>query len=716
MFAAVGRAVSRRPWWVIGCWLAAAVALIAVSPRISSVTTSDQSTFLPSGTESVRAMRLAAQAFPQAGGATGVIVVQRAGGTLTDADLAAIAGLAARLQAHRLAGVLGISFDPQGTVAPNRRVALLVAVFTGPATRPDVLDAVPVLRRETAAGLAGTGLSAGMTGEAAIAVDNKEAFAHAEKIVTGCTLALIVLLLLLIFRSPVAALLPLFTVGLVYGVATALVAAGARLFAVRFGAELPTLLTVVLFGIGTDYLLFLLFRYRERLRAGDSPGEAIGAAVERIGEAIASAALAVVAAFAALALASLRFFSTLGPALAVGVAVMLLAALTLVPAVVTVAGRWIFWPARAARSPRPSRFVYIGRLVARRPVPVIVGCVLLLGALATGLGTLRASYDPVAQLPAGTEAARAYDELRGGFPAGELNPTDVYLHGQQPISAAELTAFAGRLGSVSGVAGVRPPVLSADRRTGRVPLVLAAPPYSSTALDLVSGPLREQAGRAAPPGTTVLIGGPTMTNADIRRLTDHDFSLVFPVAAALFALILAGLLRAVAAPVYLVAMVVGGFAATLGAAAWAFGSGLAFSIPIVLYLFVTAIGTDYNILVTARLREELREGRPPREAAALAVRHAGPSVAAAAAILAGAFAALLIAGLPFFRQIGFAVAAGIAVVALVVSILLVPATTALLGRAAWWPSRPDRPRASHDIDVCVDADGSVNAWRGRATT
>ncbi len=135
-------------------------------------------------------------------------------------------------------------------------------------------------------------------------------------------------------------------------------------------------------------------------------------------------------------------------------------------------------------------------------------------------------------------------------------------------------------------------------------------------------------------------------------------------------------------------LVVAGFAAALGAAAALFRTDLAFSIPIVLYLFVTAIGTVYNILVTARLREEIREGRPPREAAALAVERAGPSVAAAAVILAGTFAALLVTGVPFFVQIGFAVTLGIVLVAFVVSTLLVPALSALAGRAAWWPGRP----------------------------
>ncbi len=166
--------------------------------------------------------------------------------------------------------------------------------------------------------------------------------------------------------------------------------------------------------------------------------------------------------------------------------------------------------------------------------------------------------------------------------------------------------------------------------------------------------------------------------------------MIFPVAGMLFVLILARLLRAVLAPIYLVVMVVGGFVATLGASALVFQrglghAGLAFTIPIMLYLFVTAIGTDYNILITARLREELRDGRSPRDAAALAITHAGPSVAAAALLLAGTFGALMVSGVPFFVEIGFAVTLGIVLVAVVVSLLLVPATTALFGRAAWWP-------------------------------
>ncbi|MCW2640117.1 MAG: hypothetical protein JWP76_2423 [Dactylosporangium sp.] len=714
MFAAIGRGVTRRPWLVIFSWVVLAIAIIAAAPKLADVTNSDQSAFLPKTTESARATALARTAFPDGQGASAVIVVKRHdGAALTTADLTAIGGLAQQLNAGKPAAVRGVLFDPALTVAPNHRVAVLATQFTGPAERQDVRDAVVALRARTDQALRPTSLAAGMTGQAAIAVDNKQAFADAEKIVTVVTLGLIVVLLLLIFRSPLAALLPLLTVGVVFGISTSLIAAAAKAFDFQVGQELPTMLTVVLFGIGTDYILFVLFRYRERLRAGDAPVDAIVAAVERVGEAIFSAAFAVIAAFGALVLATLGFFATLGPALAIGVAVMLLAALTLVPAIVALLGRRVFWPSKSAeRAPAATRFAAIGRFVARRPVTVIVASLVLLGGLAAGALTYHPDYDPIGQLPGSTEATRAYGNLKEGFPAGALNATDVYLRSDAPVDQAALGAFVHKIAAVPGVASAMPPKVSADGRTVDVPLVLNLEPYGGAALDLVSGPLRNAARAAAPAGAQVLIGGQTMAFADVRDTTNRDLALIFPVAGLLFLLILAALLRAVLAPVYLVGLVVGGFAATLGAAAGLFQGalgkpGLAFTIPIILYLFVTAIGTDYNILVTARLREEIREGNPPRRAAALAIEHAGPSVAAAAIILAGTFGALLVSGVPFFAEIGFAVTLGIVLVAFVVSILLVPAVTALLGDAAWWPGRRNRTagaaEATREAGELVDA-------------
>ena len=713
MFAAIARAVTRRAWFVIGAWVIAAAAIIGFAPSISSITNSDQSAFLPSSAESARAATIAKSAFPEsAAGTTGVIVVKRAdAGRLTDADLQNVAGVAQHLDGARPDATARVAFDPQRMVAPNRQVAMIAVQFRGAAEQMNVRTAVSTLRDDTTASLRGTRLTAGMTGQAAIVVDNKAAFASAETIVTIATLALIVVLLLLIFRSPIAALLPLLAVGLVFGVSSALIASAGHVLDFQVGQELPTMLTVVLFGIGTDYILFLLFRYRERLRAGDAPKQAIVTAVEKVGEAIFSAAFAVIAAFGALILATLGFFTTLGPSLAIGVVVMLAAALTLVPAIVSLLGTHVFWPSKRASAAASDsdadshpRFAALGRFVARRPVPVIVAGILLLGGLAAGAVAFKADYNPIDQLPGRTEASQTYADLQRGFPPGALAPTHLYVTSPHPLSETEVGTFAERVQTINGVAGVLKPRLSATGTTLDLPVVVKVDPYAEAGLDLVSGPIRDAARSVAPAGTTVVVGGETMALADVRDTSNHDLAVIFPVAGALFLVILIAMLRSALAPVYLVALVAAGFAGTLGAVVLLFQAGLGhavlqFALPIILYLFVTAIGTDYNILMTARLREEINDGATPRQAVARAIQHAGPSIAAAAVILAGTFGALLISGVPIFAEIGFGVTLGIALVSFVVSILLVPAMTALLGRAAWWPKKiapdqiPDNPGA-----------------------
>ena len=202
---------------------------------------------------------------------------------------------------------------------------------------------------------------------------------------------------------------------------------------------------------------------------------------------------------------------------------------------------------------------------------------------------------------------------------------------------------------------------------------------------------------AAPAGTYALVGGTTSVFADIQRAVNHDYAVVFPTAAVIILLILALLLRSVVAPWYLMASVGLGFGATLGASVLVFQhlrgeAGLVFLLPVYMYLFVVALGTDYNILMIARLREQAKEGMDPRQAAASALRHAGPAIGAAGLILAGTFASLTLAGNTILSQIGFAVSCGIALAAFVMAMFFSPSLTALIGRRAWWPSRADKPR------------------------
>jgi RND superfamily putative drug exporter len=231
---------------------------------------------------------------------------------------------------------------------------------------------------------------------------------------------------------------------------------------------------------------------------------------------------------------------------------------------------------------------------------------------------------------------------------------------------------------------------------------LSYDPQSPKAVNVMKNSITPDAHAAAPPGTYALVGGTTAVFADIEHAVNHDYAVVFPVAALIILLILGLLLRSLVAPWYLLASVGLGFGATLGATVLVFQvakneSGLVFLLPVYMYLFVVALGTDYNILMIARLREESREGKDARHAAAAALRHTGPAIGAAGIILAGTFASLTLAGNTILSQVGFAVSAGIALAAFVMAMFFSPSLTALIGHRAWWPGHGDEAAAEIEV-------------------
>ncbi|WP_051021513.1 MMPL family transporter, partial [Nocardia araoensis] len=499
-----------------------------------------------------------------------------------------------------------------------------------------------------------------------------------------------------IFRSPVIALLPIVVIGAISSMVSGLIAMVAKAFDLQIDASINAILVVVLFGVGTDYILFLMFRYRERLRAGEDSKTAMVSAVTRVGEAIASAAGAVIIAFMALVLSTLGMFRAMGPALAIAVAVALLAGLTLVPAVVSLLGTKVFWPSKAWRiEPKGARFTAIGNALGRRPGAFAAAS----GGVLVVLGIFALGFHPTFDLSSGStsqasESVVYSKELVKGLPAGTTQPSDVLLQSDGALTADQLSSYRNALAGVPGVGQVAEPKLSADKTIADFAVTLDAAPESDAALDTVSGPLRDVAHAAAPAGATAAVGGLTSIFVDFQEAMAHDYAIVFPVAAVLIMIVLGLLLRSVVAPWYLMASVFLGFAATLGAAVVVFQhfrgeTGLIFTLPVIMYLFVVALGTDYNILMVARLREEAREGNEPKQAAALAVRHTGPTIAAAGVILAGTFASMMLAGNNVLAQMGFAISVGIAIAAFVMAMFFTPALTALIGHKAWWPGHGD---------------------------
>jgi RND superfamily putative drug exporter len=690
MFLQLGRGVVGHPWRVIGVWVVAAVAIIGLAPKLA--TTTNEASFLPAHYQSVQAQDLQQKAFPNAAAPAAIVVFERSDGQpLTAADSAKVAAIATGLASEHIPTLTTVQAGPLSANRLVQTISVQMPSSQGQLTKAQT-KAVKILRDDVSSMVAGTDMRAGVTGTAAQFVDQQQSGNKATEAIAVGTIGLIIVLLLVIFRSPVITLLPVLTIGLVSQVATGLIASTSKAFGLNVDSTVSAMLIVVLFGVGTDYILFLLFRYRERLRAGEAPKAAMVSAMGRVGPAIATAAGAVIIAFLALTLSSLGLFRSLGPALAIAVATTLVAGLTLIPAIVSLLGTKVFWPSSAWKAePNGARFRAIGNALGRRPGRFAAVSGGLLAVLAVAAIGFHPTFDLTSGNQASTQSAIYSNVLLKGFPAGATEPSDVLVQSTsgRPLDAAALNAYRARLAAVPGVAEVGAPRLAEAGTVADYQVVLSSPGESEAAMVTVRGPLG-RAASTAPSGTQALVGGITSVYVDLQAAMDHDYAIVFPVAAVLILLILALLLRSIVAPWYLMGAVGLGFAATLGAAVVVFQdlggtSGLTFILPIIMYLFVVALGTDYNILMISRLREEAGRGRSSRAAAAMAVRHAGPTIASAGLILAGTFASLMLAGGSTLSQMGFAVSFGIAIAAFVMAMFLTPALTALIGHKAWWP-------------------------------
>jgi len=701
MLNKLGNFIVRNRWWVILTWVVAAIVITVFSPKLSSVTSSDQTSFLPSKYESVQAQKIADKAFPQSKDDAEILLVKRQdGGKLTAADHTAIQTLADQLGAAHLHKVVAVQTSEQ-TTSRDGTAQMVQIVVKGQATGgTEDVNFVKDVRDKVKRATAGSNLTTGLTGNIALNADSSSSFTTATKIVTMATFALVIILPGIIFRSPVAAFAPVIAVSLVYSLAQSLIALAAKTFDFKISDQLSILYTVVLFGIGTDYILFLLFRYRERLRSGARGQEVVSFALSRAGEAILSAALVVAAAFAALGFSDFGLFKNLAPGLVVCVLTMLLAVLTLIPAVIAIMGPKIFWPSKAwQKQPAPRLSKRIGGLVARRPALVASASLIVLLAFATGYPQLKTSYDFVSQQPQNTESAKTYHDVSKLFSAGAISPTSVYFVKASGFSPAEVRQIAAKVDALPNATKAGEAQLSENAKTLHVTVYLPGNPDANSSLDFVNDHFRPDVKKIGQEfGVHAYVNSESAAFADVRSAVNRDLAVILPVAAVIIFAILALLLRSVLAPLYLLVTTALGFTATLGGTVYLFQNlmnqpGLIFFIPIMVYIFVVAIGTDYNILTMTRLREEVRSGLAPRKAADLTIEHSSTTVASAGIILAGTFGSLALAGISLLAQLGFAVAFGILLAAFCIAPLLVPSVAALLGYKVWWPGhRPTRDK------------------------
>jgi putative drug exporter of the RND superfamily len=745
---------------VVAFWAVIMVAAILALPGLGSEVNSDPSLFLSSGARSVQATSLAA---PLLGGqATSkiTIVAYRADGPLTAADLAAV-GREAKL-AQGVSGVIAVKHLKQaltqagaGTISPDgKAVQFDVAVDKA---NKDVAALRPVvngLQATFAKAGAPAGLQLHVAGPVASNVANNASGNKATNKIGLFSILFIILLLLLVLRSPLAALVT-FAPSVVALLVSQRFIAGLGAHGLQISSVTQTLLVVLMLGAGTDYGLFLVYRFREELRAGAEPHAAVVRALTRVGESITASAGTVILALLTLLLASFGLYHDLGIPLAVGVAVMLLAGLTLLPALLALFAGWVFPavdPAASQAGDAGGAEGLWGRVAARavrRPALTLGAGVLIFAALAlAAFGYRTASLDRSVTAPAGSDAAAGNTIIADHFPQSTGNPAHLVMQYSTPVwqnpgslAAAEASlrssglfaALAGpldptgaplspgayaaahaELGGPRGLplaepATVRVPrsvydayrasaqYVSPDGTTIQFLAGLRAGNQQSTAAMDATPAVRAAVATAARRSGATASGVASQAAAlyDVSTTAGNDILRIIPVAVLAIAVLLGLVLRSLVAPVYLVVSIAGSYLATLGATTLLVidlggQDGLVFVLPFLMFVFLLALGEDYNILIMTRVREEA--GRLPlREAVVRAIGRTGPTVTSAGLVLAGTFGVFAIAGGGAMggqlRSIGLGLALGVLMDTFVVRTLLVPSAVVLLGRWNWWPSR-----------------------------
>ncbi|MEZ5102086.1 MAG: MMPL family transporter [Thermoleophilia bacterium] len=671
---------------VLGVWIAiVAVALVPAS-RFEDAQRNEQSSFLPEDAESTRALEVLDR-FARGDVADAVVVYAREGG-LTDADRRAIADDRASLTREPPTGVGQV---PEPTFAPEGDAALLsVPIDTGGASDRESLQVLEdaVARIRALAGDGPAGLTALATGGAAFSVDAAKVFDDINRTLLLATAGLVFVLLVLIYRSPIFWILPLLSVGFaeltVRGVGYGLAQAG-----LVINGQTAGILLVLVFGAGTDYALLLVARYREELRRHEDRHRAVDEAIRRAGPAILASGATNVCALLVLMLATVNATSGLGPVAAMGIGVVLVAMLTVLPALLALTGRRAFWPfvprfagedARGAAE-EDGVFRRLGDGVARRSRRVWIGTAAALAVLALGLIAFDGDLTTGNSFRGEVESAQGQELLAASFPGGASAPTDVIV--PEPANAA---AVASALEDVPGVSSVR----ELERGAPGVHLAatLEVDPFSTDAFDLVPD-LRRAAEAAG--GPDVLVGGPTAVEHDLRQASTRDLALLPPIVLAVILTIIGALLRSLVAPIVLAATVILSFAAALGASTFlfdvAFGfPGQDYSLPLYGFIFLVALGVDYNIFLMARAREE-SAAHGTREGMIRALAVTGSVITAAGIVLAGTFSVLAVLPLVTLTEIGFLVAFGVLLDTFVVRSVLLPALAVDLRSWVWWPSR-----------------------------
>ncbi|GAA4839872.1 MMPL family transporter [Kitasatospora terrestris] len=676
----------RSKWVVLALWLLLILVAGPLAGKLNDAEDNEASSWLPGNAESTQVL-VEQRSFQPVDTAQAVVVYQRDSGITVEDHAKAVQDAAAFAGAPHVVGpVVGPVQSEDG-----KAMQTVVPVELGSTGWNNLRPAVDSMRATATAGDV-PGLTTHVTGPAGVGADESEAFAGIDSTLLFATVAVVVVLLLLTYRSPVLWLLPLGAAGVALIVSEALIYLFAEHAGLTVNAQSAGILIVLVLGAGTDYALLITARYREELRRHEDRHEAMALALHRAGPAILASSATVVASMLCLTVAEMNSTSGLGPVCAIGVLVALVAMLTLLPALLVAVGRWVFWPVKpdygTAEPTRTGRWAHIGGWIARRPRRVWTGTALALAVCTLGLISLNATGLTTAGTFTGKpDSVAGQQVLAAHFPGGTGAPLSV-------VSAAgQVAEVRQAVGATEGISATSPPVEKSGQAFFQA--TMTDPPDSDQAKATVD---RVRDAAHAVPGADAKVGGSTAVVLDAGRAAAHDNRVIIPLVLVVVTLILAALLRAVVAPLVLIATVVLSYAAALGISAFFFEHVFHFSgedqaFPLFVFVFLVALGIDYNIFLMTRIREEAGH-HGTRRGAVIGLAATGGVITSAGLILASTFAVLGTLPIVGFAEIGFAVALGVLIDALVVRSILVTALTVDIGRWMWWPSPLSHPPPS----------------------
>jgi RND superfamily putative drug exporter len=670
----------RTKWAILGFWVVVVAIAGPLAGKLTNVQKNDAVNWLPANAESTQVYKLSS-AFQNPNELPAVVVYERSSG-ITDADKAAVAQ-----DAKTFAGFKLVKSDVIGPIEAKdgQALELLVPVDMGSNGWNELPALIDDMKAQ--ASPKDSGLKMYVAGPAGVNADFAKAFAGIDGTLLFSALAVVIIILLLTYRSPLLWLLPVISTFFALTAAQAVIYVLAKHDILTVNGQTQGILTVLVFGAGTDYALLLVSRYREELRRHADRHEAMAIALHRAGPAIFASASTVIIGMLCLVVAEMNSTASMGPALAIGIAVGLLAMLTLLPALLVIFGRWMFWPLKPTYgSPDHTAtgiWARVGRLIAPRPRVVWVTTTVILGALAFGIFQLNAhglSYkDSFVGKPDSIVGQEVADKH---FPSGTGDP--IVVISKENGSAAVQAAFQDSQGIAPGTVNASP------AKNGYVYMqgTLSNPPDSKAAQDTVD---RVRTNVHQVQGADAKVGGGTAVQLDVKRASVHDNKVIIPVVLLVVFLILGLLLRAIVAPVVLIATVVLSFLAAFGLSAILFKHVLGFKgedagLPLLVFVFLVALGIDYNIFLMTRVHEEAKK-YGTRRGALIGLAATGGVITSAGLVLAGTFAVLATLPVVAFAEVGIVVALGVLLDTLVVRSVLVTALNLDIGRHMWWPSK-----------------------------